>query len=163
MVRVKAGPSLCTPYTTAAHSGTGLGEQKDPQHRRDLLQLHCARSRCKSLIEPSINYSSPGHVNACAKGLFFVSVMCPGVNDTALGCVWVDAMLHCVPAPAERTHTHTQTCTHLTCVCVLLNLPSKIYFYLPVLNRIHFLLKENDGEEQHCFGVGNDGPISQIL
>lgn len=91
------------------------------------------------------------------------AVMCPGVNDTALGCVWVDAMLHCVPAPAERTHTHTDVHTPDLCVCVLLNLPSNIYFYLPVLNRIHFLLKENDGEEQHCFGVGNDGPISQIL
>ena len=27
-------------------------------------------SQCKSLIEPGVNYSLPGHVNACAKGFF---------------------------------------------------------------------------------------------
>lgn len=78
-------------------------------------------------------------------------------------CGWMQCCIVCQPQQSVHTHTHTDVHTPDLCVCVLLNLPSNIYFYLPVLNRIHFLLKENDGEEQHCFGMGNDGPISQIL
>lgn len=58
------------------------------------------------------------------------AVMCPGVNDTALGCVWVDAMLHCVPAPAERTHTHTDVHTPDLCVCVCFLIFLAIFIYV---------------------------------
>lgn len=69
-------------HTCLHHAHTGQGGGRLGTLRADVTYFSSEASRvawsqCKSLIELGVNYSLPGHVNACAKGFFLIKKKSP--------------------------------------------------------------------------------------